>query len=981
MAPVTAPGNPRDPPRAVPSVRMVIPLVALVLVALTARDVSRTSIARGMASRPAHADAVVAALGGPLFAQRGRVQSPDGRPLGGAMVDMILVLDGRTYPLAQALTDDDGGFTLAGLPEGSYWLVARAPGRVRRVETVRIHAATPSVATLSLALGAQIAGTITTAPGRGEARTDVRPIGNVVVRALPDGGGEGPPFATRADDRGGFVIDNLPPGSYRVEVAEPGFEATVRRAVPAPSRGLAFALRRLASVRGTVRTASGLGATGATLTIAGSGIWPARSTDAHADGTFEIVGIPSGVYELRARAGTEVAEPIAPLVLDPGDAREVVLTVTQGATLDGRVVDAITQQPLAGARVVLAEDALDAAPRAIIAGEDGSFHAVGLLRRPHQVSARSPGYVPRVGALAVPGPAPVVLALDRQVAVSGRVVDGRGAPVAGAQLEVMARDLDDRVTWLTASSIAFRDALFTAQARGPRPLVPAGELGVMPGRVPHIPLTQPGGASPWLAADAAAQGGYVTDTEGRFHIDEVPPGVITLVATHPAFVRGESAQRAARAGGSVEIEIVMHQGGTIDGRLVDERGFPVSGQPVEVRIPGDPYPRRAFSQRDGTFRVPSVLGHVAVVALVAGRVGARAEADVVDDAIVPLTLTLDRGVRRVRGRVVDPGLYPVAGAEITLASSERGASSSRTVSAADGTFDTMLLGAGAIAVDVRHPGFAPRSLRVADAADDIRIELAPGAHFSIEVAGDGCTTGDVQVELRTVCGPLRRTLHTRGIIDAEHLCPGRITVVALAPGCVRAERSITLPASGLDAPRLDLGSGGGASGDVVDLHGEPVPGATVTVVDAPADGTAATVRTGRRGEFVLGDVPDGDQQLVAIHPLLGRSRTERVRSVRGTIARGILLRFDRDLAGAAGGATSQPVSFVERGGHVEVGAVERDSAAERAGVQAGDEVISIDGAAVRDAATAMRLLSGPSRDEATMVLARDGVQRTVRWAR
>ncbi|MEI8256900.1 MAG: carboxypeptidase-like regulatory domain-containing protein, partial [Deltaproteobacteria bacterium] len=798
-------------------------------------------IARGMASRPEHAAAVVAALGGPLFAQRGRVESPDGRPLGGAIVDIILVLEGRTYPLAQALTDDDGGFALTGLPGGSYWLVARAPGRVRCVETVRIHDASPAPLTLSLGLGAQIAGTVTTAPARGGNRADVHPLANVVVRALPDGGGEGPPFATRADERGEFVIDNLPPGIYRVEVAEPGFEPSVRRAVPAPSRGLAFAIRQLAAVRGTVRTASGLGATGATITIAGSGIWPARSTDAHSNGTFEIVGIPSGVYEVRARAGTEVAEPVAPLMLEPGDTRDIVLTVTPGASLDGRVLDAVTQQPIAGARVVLAEDALDAAPRAIIAGADGSFHAVGLLRRPHQVSARAPGYVPRMGALAIPGLVPVVLALDRQVAVTGRVVDGRGAPVAGAQLEVMARDLDDRVAWLTASSIAFRDALFTAQARGPRPLIPAGELGVMPGRVPSIPLTQPGGGSPWLAADAATQGGYVTDALGRFHIDEVPPGVINVVATHPAFVRGESAQRAVRAGESVEIEIVMHQGGTIDGRLVDERGFPVPGQPVEVRIPGDPYPRRAFSQRDGTFRVPSVLGHVTVVALVAGRVGARAEADVGDDAVVPVTLTLDRGVRRLRGRVMDSRQYPVAGAEIVLASSDRGASSSRTVSAADGTFDTMVLGVGAVAIDVHHPGFAPRSMRVTDTTDDVTVELAPGARFTMEVAGDGCTTGDVQVDLRTVCGPLRRTLHGRGIIEAEHLCPGRITVVATAPGCVRAERTVTLPGDGLDAPRLDMGTGGGASGEAaIARSGASTGTSTEASVDASTGASGAS---------------------------------------------------------------------------------------------------------------------------------------------
>ena len=405
--------------------RAFVPLCALVLVALTMRDVSRTRVAIGLISRPAHADEVVAAIGGPLFPVRGRVQTTDGRAIGGASVDMILVLEGRTYPLAQGLTDDEGGFAFPRLPEGSYWLVARAPGRVRRVETVRLHDRAPDALTLSLGLGAQITGTVTLAAGRGESHA----LGDVVVRAMPDGGGEGPPYAARADEHGVFVIENLPAGSYRVEIAESGYEAAMRRAVPAPSRGLTFALRQLATVRGVVRNAMSLPAPDADVMIAGSGIWPARTTRARADGTFEIVGIPSGVYEVRARHGDEVAEPVAPLVLDPGDAREITLTVTPGATLEGRVVDAITQQAIPGAHVIVAEDALDASPRASVA-EDGTFRTTGLLRRPHQVSARAAGYVPRVGALAMPGTVPVVVALDRQVALTGRVVDGHGDEVS-----------------------------------------------------------------------------------------------------------------------------------------------------------------------------------------------------------------------------------------------------------------------------------------------------------------------------------------------------------------------------------------------------------------------------------------------------------------------------------------------------------------------------------------------------------------------
>jgi hypothetical protein len=687
------------------------------------------------------------------------------------------------------------------------------------------------------------------------------------------------------------------------------------------------------------------------------------------------------VYELRATEGDQVAEPIAPLVLDPGDRREVQLTVTPGATLVGTVVDAVTQHPLPGARVIVAEDALSTSPHALVADAAGRFTVRGLLHRPHQVSARAPGYVPRVGTLAIPDAAPITVPLDRQVALTGRVVDSRGAPIAGAQIEVQVRDLDGRVSWLTASAIAFRDALFAAQSRGPRPLIPAGELGVMPGPIPVIPLAQQNGTPSTVFTGDSTHAGYVTDADGRFHVDEVPPGVVTVVGTHPAYVRGESTQRVARAGDALDVEIVLHSGGTIDGRLVDDRGFPVPGQPIEVRSTDDPVPRRAFTSRDGTFRVSSVLGHVAVVALVGGRVGARAEADVVDDAIVPVELVLDRGVRRVRGRVLDSHGFPVAGADLAVAS-EHGPAAIHTLSTADGTFDTVITGEGSVQFDVRHPAFAPRSMRVSIVGDDVSITLEEGATAVVTVAGAECATGDVSVELRTPCGPYRRNLHGVGEWRVEHVCGGRAVAIASAPGCVRVERSATVPASGTgEVPALDLVGGGSATGEVVDLHGDPVPGAVVVVADAPPDSTTGVARSGRRGEFTVTDVPDGDQVLVALHPVLGRSRTDTVRIFRGTIAHGARLVFDRDLAGASTSAASVPVLFSERAGRVEVRFVASDSAAARAGLQPGDEVVAIQGRHVTNAADAASALRGPAGDEVAIDVTREGTARTVRWLR
>lgn len=949
-----------------------VPLLTLLLVVLVLRDVSTGTVGVGISDRRAQAAAVVASVGGPLWVLRGRVEGNEHVPIVGATVEAILMLDEHAYSLGEAVSRADGSFVMERLPAGSYWLVARAPGRARCIRTVRIDKGDPPPVVFTLGPGATIAGTVFRSRGRSG---DTSPLVGVVVRAVSEGVHEGPPHAVRTGADGAFVLEGLAPGTYRVEVTAPGYEPMVRGAVPAPARGLRFVLRELASVQGVVRDGHGAPAHGAEVVLVGSGIWPPRSVSVRSDGRFEILGIPAGVYELRARRESEVAEPVAPLVLEPGDVRTATLTVTAGAVLTGTVIDAASGRPVPGARVIVAEDAVATSPLALVADASGVFRATGLLRRPHEVSARAEGYVSRLGTIVTPGTGPVTIALDREVVLTGRVVDTQGTPVPGAQIEVWAQDLDGRTTWLSASAMAFRDALFTAQSRGPRPLIPAGELGVMPGPVPVIPLDRPSGAGAW--AQNALQG-YVTDAQGRFRVTEVPPGVVTVVASHPAYVRGESARRVVRAGEAVDMEIVLHPGGTLDGRVVDERGFPVPGQWIEVRAERDPWPRRVFSLRDGTFRVPSVLGRVSVVALVSGRVGGRTEVEVTDHSVVPVTLVLDRNVRRVRGRVVDARGFPVAGAELVFTPSVRGASSTQVVSATDGTFDAVVGGRGGMVVQVRHPGFVPRTVRIDERENDVTIALDTGGSLAFDVWNDGCAVGEISLEVRTPCGPVRRVLRNGGRVSIDHLCPGRVTVMASAGGCVPGEVTGTVVAQRrVEFPRVELSAGGAVEGEVVDREGQPVPGAVITLADAPA--ITGTARSDRQGRFVAGDLPDGDRRIVAVHPVLGRSRTATVRILRGTMARGVVLAFDRALQGATGAETPAPVMFVDRGGWIEVEAVVPESAPARAGLQPGDRLLTVQGIEVRTAAEALRRLEGPVGDEVVVEVSRDGVRRTVRW--
>lgn len=910
---------------------------------------------------------------------RGRVTDLAHNPIARATVQAVLVYEGRTWPLGRATADADGRYAIPSLPQGTWWFVASAPDRARALTTVRLHDDPNADIDFSLAPGVTLEGRVQSL--RGGAAT---PFAGAVVRALREGTteAEDPGIAVRSDLDGHFVFPALAEGSYRLRVAEPGYETLERMGVPAPGHGVALSIRAMATLDGVVHTVHGDGARGATVMLSGSGVWPPRTIPVDDEGRFHIEQIPGGVYELRASRDDDVAEPLAPLLLDPGDLRDVTLSLGSGAALAGAVVDATTQRPIANAHIVLAEDALSTAPRVLTTDGDGRFRASGLLRRAHQLSARAPGYASRTGVRVVPGE-PVTVALDRAAVVEGRVVDGHGDAVPNVRIELTAQDQDGQVQWLSGASVAFREALFSAQSRGPRPLVPNGELGVMPGRVPLVPVVPvPAGT----IADGVAPG-FTTDQDGRYHIEDVPPGMVVVTASHPAYVRGESESRLVQAGERAAFDIVLHAGGTIDGRVLTDRGFPLRGMQVEVRSASDPLSRRVFTLGDGTFRVPSVLGRVALVAWLGARVAARAEVDVADDATVPVVLTVAGSLRRIEGRVVDTRGFPVGGAAVAITSTEREVlGTSTTITHPDGTFDTVMGGTRGVNLDVRHPEYAPRSVRVDDPSQSLRVEMSPGAALTFELAGDGCVTGESRAELRTSCGPVRFGVVERAEARVEHLCAGRATLLVDTPGCLRVERAVTVPATGeLRLGRVEVAAGGGATGEVIDGRGEVVVGAVVSSTEAAPDDLAGMARTDRQGAFAIQSLPEGDVTLIAQHATLGRSLPERVRVIRGTVARGVRLRFERDLRTAmvAMPTTTVLVADVTVSGAraVEVRGVAGGSTAERAGLRAGDRVRTVGGVAVTDARDAEQRMRGALGDDVVLEVERDGVQRTVRFRR
>lgn len=564
---------------------------------------------------------------------RGRAVDGFGQPLGGLPVHLVesaandplaaLVLgqQGNVFqPVASTATAADGTFAVGlAVPSAfTYDLYVTSPAHATaRLAGLAIVAERwHDVGDVTLAVGATVRGTVTVA-----GRPDIPVAGAVVslasgsvfadapLRALPDAG-QGLVATSGAD--GSYELRHVPTRGVVVASAVAAGFARLRK----PNLDLHgdgphvvdFALLPGLSIAGRV-----VDANGAPLGQARVEAWPteaagepATATSA-ADGSFEVLGLGLGKHGLRAtRRGHGMATAKA---VDSG-VRAVQLQLPALATARVRVVDA-TGAPIRRFRVGLRRvflahgDAIAAVPEVadrsvqLGAAEDAAV-LDGVPAGDFCVQVEADGFakahsVPFLNPAADAGAAPrtfdVTVAMGPGATLRGRVVDERGAPLAGAVVRTMAAGVTvdspfrrllggaapERITaaetrtdadgWFTCERLAFGDYQLLVEhreaCRGGVARVPLAEAGAR--TLPAIVL--PSGA---LVAGRATVGGApaaqmkvvlvgatangdaadairleaVTDPDGSFRMPRrVPPGAYEL--------------RAARAGaGSPEAHVV-----------------------------------------------------------------------------------------------------------------------------------------------------------------------------------------------------------------------------------------------------------------------------------------------------------------------------------------------------------------------------------------------------------------------------------------
>ena len=916
--------------------------------------------------------------------------------LAGATVRVFWARDNRHYAAGVAQTNARGVAMLSRLPRGVVWVIADAPDHARASTQLVLESGSRSI---EVALQPAHAVTVSVSD---EAAAPIARATVLVTAADPL------PFGALTKADGSARFDRLGASPWTVKASAPGYESVTRSGV---SADLGLTLRKLGSIDVRVLTPARAPAAGAVVVIAGSSLWPARRVETDAQGAVRIGGLLGGTYDLLATKDDLVAEAPQGVTLEKGEHRSIELLLKPGRRVTALVTDGDDESAavVPGADVALVEGGLSSFPLHGRTGNDGKVTLGPISASPATISASAPEFVARA---AVPVPEnvtePVRIALVRGATLKGEVVDARGGAVDGASIEVIGTDLQGLPVAETPILQGFRDAHFAWALPGPVPLIPAGELGVMPGPVPPIP---PAWATPGTPAfgpalpsapGAASSEPWVTRFDGRFTARPVTPGRVRALVRHPAYVEGISEPVTLAPGGEASVKVVLLAGGNLEGKIVDERGRPVAGARVDLAAVAGTLERMTVTASDGTFAFAAVPSRV--VLSVArpdelSTIALREAIEVAEGEKKVVELRLPEPRKSLHVVVKDESGRPVDAAQVTVLSLDPKAPLRQTqFTGADGAVTITDVVGLAVRVLTEAPGwaFSARQLAAAPETLEIRLERGVLVHGKITAVRGRRSVAGASVTLIAE-GTRRSALSdAQGGFALRDVAPGQARLAVSHPDFAPAEVNVEIKATGradrpfeLDA--IDLTESGSVEGEVVDDQGRPVLAARVAIGVVPAYLPAGALPAGMavtdvRGRFRLAAVAPGTHALQAYASGVGRGSAHNVVVDSGRTAGGIKIRLIRGaepVEPASSGGVA--VTLGERGSGSELEVVvihvAPASEAERGGLRVGDVIEGVDGAVPRSMGDARSRLGGPTGSDVVVSIGRGDKALSLRIAR
>ncbi|MBZ5637619.1 MAG: carboxypeptidase regulatory-like domain-containing protein [Acidobacteriia bacterium] len=562
-------------------------------------------------------------------------------------------------PLASVTTGLDGSFTLAVTAqpgEEKLFTVRAEGGGAVAVALAGVFDASEieDLGEHVVLKGEKLAGKVTDASGA--------PVGNaeVVLLAQPDRLGdpeiEAAPRRTLTSVDGGFRFDDASASGNTLAVERVGLQAGRVTQVKAGTLARPIVLGRGVSVSGIVRKADRVSPAAGALVRVEARV-ATRWVETESDGRFTLTDAPTGAVTVIADDGETGYVEQGGVKLPLVDGKPLALVLEPPATLLGRTVDAKSGRPVPRTRIEVRSAGRKRVARS---GPDGAYALRALPPRSWSLRADEPRYVVwtrRSVPLAVGETKKVDVPLVLGATLSGRVIDSDGKPVADARGSLIptgnvppARTLR---RWLRAEPPAFRsrtDGTFKANRLAPGESqilevshpdferARVGGLTLLPGAAKSgvsVVLTRgavvtgtvkDGDDRPVPGADVeiyqapsfagvgaragvraigslAASGnaerkGDTTGPEGRFTIRGVAPGEYQVTVKRVTYATEVVTVKVPAGGSPKAVDVTLHPGATISGRVVRRSGEGAEGFVVSADARGS----RAFG---AAFRSPT----------------------------------------------------------------------------------------------------------------------------------------------------------------------------------------------------------------------------------------------------------------------------------------------------------------------------------------------------------------------------------------
>ncbi len=486
---------------------------------------------------------------------RGRVVDDAGAPVSSAMV--FLREDWRTRE--SGLSGADGSFTLSGLADGTYHVVAQKEGyaAAEEGEAVTVEGGSAASVVVRLSVGGAIVGQLS-----GLEFTDLPRVRIWADSSMPSPG--------RVSPDGTYRLDNVAPGERRVTASLGGERqasgtVTLEPGVPEVRLDLEFkqGLRLTVRVLRAGRPAAGehvsLSRTGSEVD-SGEG----RTGQTNHEGRFRFEGLEAGTYELSMMSRSW--RPSHRQTVELSGDREVLVELST-TSISGRVVDQADRSPLSGAALTLVEPD---APGSGFFGEvasdaRGQFRLADVAEGSWKVRAVLAGYAPKEVEVQVSEDSPVEdleIALEATEGITVDILLPSGGSPDHARIQIL--DAAGRVVTDSSYNIGENGRVrISSVAPGAWELL----VDVSPWAIAAMPVVAPGHAGRVVLSRAGTLEVTVPDTSpaealtlrltdasgrpfrapwmggtseipmgpgpGTYTFQRLPPGAWTLTATAP----------------------------------------------------------------------------------------------------------------------------------------------------------------------------------------------------------------------------------------------------------------------------------------------------------------------------------------------------------------------------------------------------------------------------------------------------------------